>query len=182
MKDSLHLKLSKNLWKELLSSGDLVIDATCGNGHDTLFLADICSVIALDIQIEALQNTEKRLQEHGKKAAFHRMGHEHIDTLFLPHPPKLVVYNLGYLPGADKTLTTKTETTLKSTQKALDLLAPGGALSITCYPGHEEGAIEEKKLLEWGKSLDPLKWKVSHHRSLNGAATSPSLLWIVSTL
>ena len=57
--------------------------------------------------------------------------------------PKLIVYNLGYLPGSDKLLTTKTSSTLLSVEKALSLIAPNGAISITCYPGHEEGKKEE---------------------------------------
>ena len=64
-----HLIFTKIFWKAHLKSGDLAIDATCGNGHDTLFLSGFCTVIGLDIQTKAIQQTETLLKEHGKKAA-----------------------------------------------------------------------------------------------------------------
>lgn len=85
---------------------------------------------------------------------------------------KLVVYNLGYLPQADHTITTKVETTLASVKIAAQLLLPGGALSITCYPGHEEGAREEQSLLSWVQTLD---WKFFYYV---WRPKSPTLLWL----
>ena len=172
-----HLFLAKELWKNFLQFSDIAIDATCGNGNDTLFLAGLCTVIGIDIQPVAIQSTADLLERHGKKALLQRLSHEHLDQLPLPHPPKLIVYNLGYLPRGDKTLTTKVETTLASVKKGLDLLAPAGALSITCYPGHEEGAKEEKKLLEWATQLGSDRYLVCHHTWLNRKG-APSLLWI----
>lgn len=174
-----HLQLAKEIWKNFLNKSDLAIDATCGNGHDTLFLSELCFVIGLDIQPEAIQNTQNLLTRNGKKAPLHRISHEKIDELTLPYPPKLIVYNLGYLPRGDKTITTKTETTLQSVKKGLELLSIGGALSITCYPGHEEGAREEKFLEEWVKVLPSEKWLVCHHKWPNRKG-APSLLWISS--
>jgi hypothetical protein len=164
-----HLKLAKQYWKEFLKNGDLAIDATCGNGHDTLFLSDLCSVIGMDIQSQALENTRALLQ---KEVSLYLLSNEEIDSLPLPYPPRLIVYNLGYLPGGDKSITTQTEKTLISVKKSLELLAPGGALSITCYPGHEEGAREEKALEEWAATLPSVK----HHK---WGPKSPSLLWIL---
>ncbi|MBX7065607.1 MAG: class I SAM-dependent methyltransferase [Parachlamydiales bacterium] len=172
-----HLILAKETWKQFLKKSDLAIDATCGNGHDTLFLAELCSVIGLDIQAAAIQNTAELLENHEKKAVLHRMSHEKIDELPLPHPPRLIVYNLGYLPKGDKKITTMTESTLNSVKKGLEILGPGGALSITCYPGHEEGAREEIALEEWAKSLPSDRWLVCHHKWLNRKG-APSWLWI----
>ena len=175
-----HLKLAKEYWKAHLKGSDLAIDATCGNGHDTLFLCELCSVIGLDIQQTAIQNTESLLAKHMKQAVLHRLSHEKIDTLPLPHPPNLIIYNLGYLPHGDKSITTQTESTLESVKKSLEMLAPGGALSITCYPGHDEGMREEKALEEWAASLPSDKWFVAHHKWPN-RARAPSLLWILKT-
>jgi SAM-dependent methyltransferase len=172
-----HLNLARTYWQNHLKSSDLAIDATCGNGHDTVFLAELCSVIAIDIQNMALQNTESLLLRANKKAILQRLSHAEIDTLPLPHPPRLIVYNLGYLPHGDKSITTKLESTLQAVEKSLQILAPDGALSITCYPGHEEGLREEKALEEWASTLPADKWSVCHHKWLN-RTRAPSLLWI----
>ncbi len=172
-----HLRFAHELWKKFLTKSDLAIDATCGNGHDTLFLTELCSVIGLDIQEIALQNTAKLLEKHGKKALLHKLSHEKMDELPLPHPPRLIVYNLGYLPKGDKNLTTLKETTLLSVQKGLEILSPNGALSITCYPGHAEGKREEEALLEWASTLPSDRWTVCHHRWLN-RKEAPSVLWV----
>ena len=173
-KFSPHLHLAKSYWKEHLKPGDLAVDATCGNGHDTLFLAELCSVVGLDIQEKALQNTGALLARHGKRAQLHQISHAAIDTVPLPCPPKLIVYNLGYLPHGDKSITTLLESTLESVNKGLTMLAPGGALSITCYPGHDEGLREEQALEAWAAGLP---WRVEHHKWLE-RARAPSLIWI----
>ncbi|HSX25446.1 MAG TPA: class I SAM-dependent methyltransferase [Chlamydiales bacterium] len=180
-----HLALAKRFWTEHLKPGDAVIDATCGNGHDTLFLAQLLLphpyslVAAYDIQVAAIQNTEALLQRHLPPDQLHRVllnRRSHTD-LELPFSPHLVVYNLGYLPGGDKTITTQTESTLASVQKSLAILAPAGALSITCYPGHAEGEKEEKALLSYLETLPSNKYTISHHKWLN-RPNSPTLLWI----
>lgn len=172
-----HLKLAKNYWKELLQPSDLAIDATCGNGHDTLFLAEICSVIGLDIQTQAIESTKALLAQHQKNAVLHLISHAHIDTIPLLYPPKLIVYNLGYLPRGDKSITTMVESTVASVEKSLTLLAPNGALSITCYPGHDEGKREEEILEKWITQLSSKKWSVTHHKWRD---RSPSLIWITA--
>ncbi len=172
-----HLKVAKNYWKSHLLPKDLSIDATCGNGHDTLFLSELSDCIGLDIQPKALANTEALLLSAGKKATLHLLSHADIDTLKLPFSPRLIVYNLGYLPQGDKSITTKVDTTLVSIQKSLAILASDGALSITCYPGHLEGEKEEVEILKFVETLSPKEWSVCHHRWLN-RQRSPSFLWI----
>lgn len=177
MKFSPHLILAQNLWKHHLNPTDWAIDATCGNGHDTLFLAGCCQVIGMDIQEQAIENTKKNLDCNQKTAELHRLSHDLIDTLVLPSPPRLIVYNLGYLPQGDKSITTHTETTLRSIQKSLGMIAVDGAISITCYPGHTEGEKEEQEILLFASQLCSKKWSVCHYRWLN-RTKSPSLLWI----
>ncbi len=87
---------------------------------------------------------------------------------------KLIIYNLGYLPRGDKTITTKVDTTIASLKSALPLIKPGGAVSVTCYPGHPEGAIEEKEIRLWSKQLPPEIWNICFHRFPN-RKQSPSL-------
>ncbi len=180
------IDLAHHFWDLLLEDGDGVIDATCGNGKDSLKLANYLqkkkgtALICIDIQEKALENTKALIQEKAPDffpfIQFHLGSHEH---LFLPNAKKLklVVYNLGYLPGGDKSFTTQVKSTLDSLQKALELLSPGGVISLTCYPGHPEGAKEEKELISFSSSLNPKQW-TSTLFSWNNRNASPSLLLI----
>ncbi len=160
---------------EHLQPLDVVIDATCGNGHDTLFLTTLSEqVISLDIQRSAIQKTEQLV---GTKATLLHLSHEYIDEVPLPKPPRLIVYNLGYLPGGDKCITTKRDTTLISLKKSMNILAPDGAISLTCYPGHEEGFHEEQAVAEFLKTLNPQQWTILQYRCMN-RLHSPIFYWI----
>ncbi len=179
-----HLDLAHHYWKGLLQSGDWAIDATCGNGQDTLVLAEMLlnkarsEVIAIDIQEEAIRRTQELLSPLLlPKVQLFQQSHVNFPSLANAVPVKLVVYNLGYLPRGNKQFTTQTPTTLQSVQKALSLIISGGAVSITCYPGHPEGASEEKALLELVGQLSPSDWNVCYHTFPNRRA-APSLLLI----
>jgi hypothetical protein len=164
-----HLDFAHTLWAKLLAPTDHAIDATCGNGHDALVLFKLIPqgrLYLIDIQKEALVTTSNRLPE-GALVSFHNICHSAIEKIAPQASIKLIVYNLGYLPGKDKSLTTMTETTLQSIQKSLSLLAPGGAISITCYPGHEEGKRESTAIIEYTKTLSPKQWSVSLHSWIN---------------
>jgi tRNA1(Val) A37 N6-methylase TrmN6 len=182
-----HLDLAIHYWTRLLKPGDMAIDATCGNGWDSLTLAKICltpskgKIFAFDIQATAIEATQKLLSQELSNALRARVemihgNHTSFPTEIEHGSIQLIVYNLGYLPkGNNKLLTTQTESTLTSLEQALKLLANGGAISITCYPGHPEGAREEKALLAFAETLDPHLWSCCHHRWLN-RRQSPSLL------
>jgi hypothetical protein len=178
-----HIATVHALWKEHFKKGMTAIDATAGNGHDTLFLASLAkehggSVHALDIQREALLATQKRLEAHYLESfvTLHLSCHSSF-----PVKAGLIVYNLGYLPSGDKNLTTKTSTTLSSLKSAIYNLEPSGLITITCYPGHPEGAVEEAALLESLKSLSSKDFCICHHRWINKPA-HPSVLIIKSML
>lgn len=179
---SAHLELAKSYWTKHLKAQDTVIDATCGNGYDTLFLTQfpLKALFAIDIQPEAIKKTKELLDQHKRShlVSLHEGSHASFQWISPPPTVNLIVYNLGYLPKGDKTLTTQTETTLSSLNAALELLRDKGALSITCYPGHEEGAKEHEAILSWGEKLDPKKWDLCHHQWLN-RPLSPTFLWIV---
>ncbi len=182
------IKLAHQYWKGVLQKGDWAIDATCGNGHDTLVLIGLLKtrsswgVLGLDIQEAALKNTQQLLREHLSSEElscvhFFQQSHETFPSLAQLHPIRLIVYNLGYLPRGDKRKTTLTSTTLNSVENALQLLMPGGMLSIMCYPGHEEGAKEQSALIERLTILPSPLWQVHHHTLLN-RPTAPSLLLV----
>ncbi|MEL7431227.1 MAG: class I SAM-dependent methyltransferase [Chlamydiota bacterium] len=165
------------LWKSFLQKNMQVIDATCGRGKDTLFLAKkvpLGRVYAYDIQEKAISETKERITREGleKRVSFFQKSHTH----FL-QTADLVVYNLGYLPGSDKRICTRGKDVLISVQEAMKFAK---ALSITCYPGHEEGAEEERLIGRYCQTLSPKEWTVSHHTWPN-RTLCPSLFWITKT-
>lgn len=181
-----HINLAHRYWRELLVPGDIVIDATCGNGKDSLCLAQLAiknntgQLYCLDVQAQAIESTQNYLKKHLAEEDYLRICfmhgcHSAFPQNIKPKTVKLIVYNLGYLPSGNKELTTQTTTTLLSIQNALDLIIPGGMISITCYPGHAEGAIEEINLLKFAASLSPQIWSCCHHKWVN-RMNSPSLL------
>lgn len=176
-----HIFLAQNYWSKHLKPQDIAIDMTCGNGHDTLFLCRLLSegmVFGLDIQKKALQKTRELLINQGiQESFFHLFQQSHAEPISIASPPRLIVYNLGYLPGGDKSIVTKSNSTLESLHRSVELLALDGALSVMCYPGHEEGLEEEKQVLKWAKTLCASKWRVCLHQWIN-RNRSPSLLWI----
>lgn len=182
-----HLDLSKQYWKTLLQPNDTVIDATCGNGHDTLFLSQLIpqgKIIAIDVQLEAIEKTKDLLAKNLKdtnQISFYHQSHATFPSEITEKSVKLIVYNLGYLPGSDKKTKTIGKETIESIRNALKLIAPGGAICLTCYPGHPEGKEEEALLIDYTSQLNPMEWSVSWHRWVNRNA-APSLLLIQAPL
>lgn len=176
-----HIIMAHKIWAELLSPNDLVVDATCGNGHDTLALAKLAKhVYAIDIQHDAISAAKERVASCSNKVTFMQGCHSQFPGVIPRNSIKLVVYNLGYLPGGDKTKTTMQDTTLASIRNALDLVMPGGMVSITCYPGHHEGKLEQDMLLEFAKGLGR-ELTCCHYNWIN-RPNCPSLLTIVKSL
>jgi Putative rRNA methylase len=182
-----HLDLAHEYWKQIVLPGDIAIDATCGNGHDALFLCELMlkqekksQIYLIDKQPEAIQNSKERLRRQLSAEAltdihFLQQCHSRFPEELTPSSVKLIVYNLGYLPGGDKQLTTYSQTTIESLQAAVTLIAAGGAISVTCYPGHPAGKIEEQAVLECASTLPPNVWSCCHHRWTN-RKDAPSLI------
>ena len=171
--------LAHEQWSKIVSPGDTVIDATCGNGRDMLALAQLLDgqgeLVGYDIQKEALQNSEALLKKSLTADQFQIITFRHQShEIFLEKSAKLIVYNLGYLPGGDKSLTTQTETTLQSLQSACEVILSGGTISVMCYVGHEEGQREEVAIREFVQALPSDQWVCSHHRIVN-RQQAPSL-------
>lgn len=146
---------------------DIVIDATVGNGKDTLYLCKKASegkVFGFDIQKQAIDQTEKRLQGYHNYQLF-CCSHLYMKETLKDYIGKisLIVFNLGYLPKGKKEITTKVSSTLQALKDSLDLLNAKGALLITVYPGHEEGAKESKAIKEWITTLRNHQVKEFHN-------------------
>ena len=164
-----------------LYDGACAIDATMGNGHDTLWLCEQVGpqgkVHAFDIQREAVEHTRERLDSAGmlSRATLHCAGHETM-VQCVTAPVDAIMFNLGWLPGAAHGVTTRVETTLKAVQAALTLLKPDGLLTICVYPGHHEGKRELQALIEWAVSLDPRRFDVMLRCYLNQPNDPPQLI------
>lgn len=151
---------------ERARAGDAVVDATAGGGVDTLFLARLAGpggrVFAFDVQAAALARTRRRLDEAaaaGERLAEAELvlaGHERMAERIpadLHGRVAAVMFNLGYLPGAEETVITLTETTLAALEAALALLRPGGVLTIVVYPGHAGGDAEAVAVVAWAAAV-----------------------------
>ena len=163
--------------------GDTVVDATMGNGKDTLFLAELVGesgrVHAFDVQAEAVERTRQRVEEAGyaPRVSLHLAGHETMKQ-HVPSGVQAIMFNLGWLPGAGHAVTTLTDTTLAAAQAACDLIAPGGIVTICVYPGHDEGKRELAVLDQWAASLSVRKYNVLRHHFVNAALYTPQLFLI----
>lgn len=157
-----------------------VIDATCGNGNDTLFLVETLkkgSVIAYDIQEIAINNTKALLTKNGyDQVVYHKASHEH----FFEEKIDLLIYNLGYLPKGNKEITTKALTTLESLKEALKIVNKNFLIILVLYPGHKEGSMEAKMIDEFCFKLDSTKYLVSKYQNYN-RPTSPYVLSIANS-
>jgi SAM-dependent methyltransferase len=176
-------ELVHHFLSELIEFGDHVVDATCGNGSDTVELLRLVGpsgrVDGFDVQEAAISATKDRLRIVGetRNVFLHHASHSRIkDVLPEASGVKAVVFNLGYLPGSDKMVITQPEDTLAAHRAALDVLMPGGVIFSTVYIGHEGGEEESDRLLEWARSLDPKQYSAGRHQWLNRKNAPPYLL------
>ncbi len=139
---------------EVVRPGETAIDATAGNGHDTLHLArrvgERGKVIAFDVQPAAIESTRRRLEDAGvaQRVVLWCGSHSEMADRVAPGVAA-VMFNLGYLPGADHRVITRTGETLRALEAAAGLLRPGGVLTAVCYPGHAGGDEEASAVREW---------------------------------
>lgn len=174
--------------KTQLREGDIGIDATVGNGHDTLFLAQTVGpkgkVYGFDIQQDALDNCYQRLVTNNadKQVSLHHAGHETLPIVIpetLQHGKiNAVMFNLGYLPGGDKQRTTYTGTTLAALESALRMLTQNGIITILAYSGHPGGQEETASVKAWAATLDTKTYKVNIESPPPSTRPSPELIVI----
>ena len=157
--------------------GHMAVDATCGNGHDTLLLARLVGtnghVFGFDIQQQALIETGRKLAEAGlsERTTLLLFGHENLAE-HITKPAHVLLFNLGYCPGGDRGIITRTETTAIALDQSLHLLAPGGIVLVTVYPGHSGGYEEGVAVERWAGGLDPytyFSWRMAQTNAKQGA-------------
>ncbi|MEI7956531.1 MAG: class I SAM-dependent methyltransferase [Verrucomicrobiota bacterium] len=174
--------LAQGMLREVIGAGDLVIDATAGNGHDTVFLAECVGpggrVLAFDVQAGAIAAAQERVRAAGLglRVEFFQESHAMMDTRAVPGTVAAVMFNLGYLPGEDHRVMTEPATTLQGLACASELLREGGGLAVVCYPGHPGGALEAAAVERWFEALAERRWRVARYGVLGTRRPAPFLL------
>lgn len=167
----------------IVKPGDIVIDATAGNGHDTCFLAELVGttgrVLACDNQAAAIARTAQRVNEfHFTQVTLFHCGHEALREL-VPSSDHgrvaAIMWNLGYLPGSDQAHVTQRDSTLQSFSEGLPLLKPGGRATILAYSGHAGGAAECAAVAQFMNGLPREAYRVEVIDGQPGRASSPQL-------
>jgi len=183
LKTALHY--SHTLLEEIIQPGDHVIDATMGNGHDTVFLADKVGrtgqVYSFDIQKQALEATQQKLSENGllDRATLFLQGHETIGEVIAEQQPiKAGIFNLGYLPKSDKSVITLPETTKTAMEEILKRLVPQGRMIIVVYYGHQGGEAELDMVQNFCQALPQEQFNVLNYQFINQKNNPPILYCI----
>ncbi|MBM4174014.1 MAG: methyltransferase domain-containing protein [Ignavibacteria bacterium] len=175
------VRLAHLLLKECIHNGDIVIDATAGNGYDTLFLSDCVgdagTVIAIDIQAEAINATRQVMELHQRSNALYILGdHAAMNDALKEYEGNIagISFNLGYLPGAiDHTIITKSSSTISALNACLTLLHEQGCISVIAYRGHDHGLEEAHAVEQWMHALPSQEWHVVSISAINQSSTSP---------
>ena len=176
------LPQAKHLSEEVIEPGDIVIDATCGNGHDTKFLADAVgsegTVFSFDIQAQAIANAKDLCRPHNN-IEFILDSHANLGR-YIPKdaPIRAAMFNLGYLPKGDKEITTVYESTSIALSEIFDRLTVGGRIIIVVYHGHPSGKIERDKLLASLSHWSQKEAQVLKYQFINQKNDAPFLLCV----
>lgn len=172
--------LTKMILRDVVKEGYKCIDATVGNGHDTLTLSDIVGdqghIYGFDVQEQALEMTKEKL-EGRKNYSLFLMGHEHMKSV-IEGPIDFIIFNLGYLPKADKSITTKKTTTLQAIESSLDLLKCHGVLWIAIYPGHDAGKEEADAIEDYVSDLEQKSYSVVKMSFMNQRNNPPYIIGV----
>ncbi|MDD5113737.1 MAG: class I SAM-dependent methyltransferase [Methylobacter sp.] len=184
------VNVAHELLAERLQPGDIAIDATVGNGYDTLFLAEQVAetgkVFGFDIQHAALQAAQEKCQQANLQNRVSLIQASHADMA--EHIPEAqhgyisaIMFNLGYLPGGDKTVITQTDSTLSALTAAIRLLSPRGLITLLAYPGHQGGDQETEQVSRWCEQLDNRQFNFNTHYSNTDSVSAPRL-FVISKL
>lgn len=174
------LPFARQLLAETVLPGETVIDATAGNGNDTLFLAEHIGefghVYAFDIQQAALDSTTERLGDLTKRVSLILDSHDNVEQ-YVTEQIGGAIFNLGYLPYSDDlTIVTKPKTTIKAIHTILGLLKVGGIISVSVYDGHDGGAYERDALLNYVRDLHQADVHAIRYELINQRNNPPFLI------
>jgi 16S rRNA C1402 N4-methylase RsmH len=173
--------------RKIIHPGAIAIDATVGNGHDTLFLVEQVSpsgkVFGFDIQQAAIESTQaKFLQTHNMECLMliHASHADMSDKIPVNYHGNIsvIMFNLGYLPGGDKNIITGTASTITALHSACQLLSSQGIITVMAYPGHSGGDMETAHVKNWCEQLDKEHFKIRVIYSSDNKESAPRLFVI----
>ena len=177
------VQMAHNFIISRLSAANLVIDATAGNGKDTLFLAKNTppdtTILAFDVQPQAIAKTDLLLKQHKfiHKVRLILDNHANIAN-YIDQPIDVAMFNLGYLPGGDHTLSTCPDSTIQAISQTLQLLTVGGLLTVAAYPGYEHGKRECHAVHQYLTNLRQQTFTVASWAMVN-QTNSPPVLYVI---
>ncbi|MGM0601718.1 MAG: tRNA (mnm(5)s(2)U34)-methyltransferase [Bacillota bacterium] len=179
------VEFSHFLLNKYVKPGDITADATAGNGYDTLYLAELVKengrVYSFDIQDKAVENTLKLLKDHSlsNRVEVFNDSHENIDDYLNDQNISAVIFNLGYLPGGDKNIITRADSTITAVKKSMNFLKNGGIIIIVAYSGHSGGKKETAAVEKFMKNLDHKKYNTIKYSYLNQPGAPPELMALI---
>ena len=175
------LQYAQTLLEMSVSEGDIAVDATAGNGHDTLFLANLVGddgyVYAFDVQKEAVDATLHRLLDNAleHRAIVLKDGHENVAN-YIQKPVSAAIFNLGYLPGSNHEIVTMPNTTIQAIDSLLKLLKVGGMIVLVVYHGHEGGKDERDEVIRYVSDLPQKHVHVLRYEFMNQKNDPPFII------
>jgi tRNA G37 N-methylase Trm5 len=175
------VQISHMIVAEVVAKGDTVVDASCGRGKDTLFLANLVGengrVYTFDIQEPAIESTRDLLLENGllERVVLLQEDHRNISQ-YVNSGVKACMFNLGYLPGGDHNIKTEADSTLEALKGSLDILAQRGIITLVFYPGHPGGQIEMDLIRDYLSGLSQQDFEISEIRFINQTNDPPQII------
>ncbi len=163
--------------------GAVAVDATVGNGGDTKLLCELVGetgkVYGFDVQPMAIEQTKELLRKENlcHRAVLIEDGHQHLEQ-YIFEKIDFILFNLGYLPKGDHSITTLADTTKLAVEKALKMLAAKGKLLLVIYPGHEPGLQELLSLVPFCQALNQKEFNVLHMNWMNQSNYPPQIILI----
>lgn len=176
------LPYARVLLNKVIDEKSIVIDATCGNGNDTLYLANLVTnghVYAFDIQDQAINNTKNKLKENNiNNVTVIKDSHANVKNYIDKNEVSAAIFNLGYLPGSDKTITTTATSTIEAINNISNILTKEGIIVLVVYSGHESGKVESNELLDYVYNLEQKKYHVLKYEFVNQKNNPPYIIAI----
>lgn len=182
------LSLTQDFVARCVHKGDLCIDATAGRGGDTAFLCKLVGstgrVIAFDIQPQAVESTRERLEKESlaEIAQVYLESHIHMGQYAKPNSVNAIMFNFGWLPGGDHNVFTSGQSSVQAIETGLQLLKPGGIMTLCIYYGKETGFAERDALLEYVQTIDNKQYTVLVHNFANRVNCPPIPVFIIKDL
>ena len=173
------VKFIHQIISNYIRPGDICIDATCGRGNDTLFLCQLVGekgkVLAFDIQKEAIDSTRELITDHGYSEVVQTIfdSHINIDCYTKENSVFCIMFNFGWLPGGNHLISTRSDTSITAIEKGLNLLSPGGIMSLCLYSGKDSGFDEKNDIIAYLKTIDYHKYTVIVSDFINHANFPP---------